>query len=95
MIFVRQSVGVCEVGVQSAQLRRTLIHCVGKDGPVRGSGNMLRHREGHLVCGADQNCVQALLHGKRLPHIHGNTAASRRVVKDRVMGKADNLVHFA
>ncbi len=95
MILVRQAVRVDEMGVQAAQLPGPLIHDVREDLPVRGARDVLRHRIAHLIGGADQDGVQALLHGQFLPHVHGDVAAVPGRVEDSIVGKCHDLIHLA
>ncbi len=91
VVFIRQAVGIDKIRIHASQLRRPLVHNLSEVLPV-GAGDMLRHREGHLVGGTDQNGIQAVLHGKLLPHIHGYMIAVRGSVINGIPGKSHPFV---
>ncbi len=91
VVFVRQSIGIGKMRIHTSQLRRPGVHNLREILPA-AAADMLRHREGHLIGGADQNGIQTVLHGKLLPHVHGNVIAVPGGVKNGFPGKSDPLV---
>ncbi len=94
MVLIRQAIWVHKMGILAAKFLCPFIHDVGKGRPV-AAGDVLGHGKGDLIGRAYQDGRQALFHGNRLPHIHGNVIALPGGIEDGIVGEGHHFIQTA